>query len=79
MEEAFFRRSPELFSELENNPELSYKLELFETKLEEAVLITEEKDPDEMQPDEQIEAGKKFKELSSVINEIVESMEPGQD
>ena len=70
-----FRADPEeLFSEIEGNPELSEKMALFAVKLAEVFSITEETDPYELQPDEQIEAGKSFKDVSRLLNEIVEGM-----
>lgn len=67
--------SDELFSVIENDPELLGKVVTIVTKLEVISQIMEEKDPFEMPPDEQIEAGKSFKEFSSLLNEIVDGME----
>jgi len=72
----FSRSNPgELLSEIANDPDLSAKVAFFAMKLEEVFSMIEEKDPFEMSSNEQIEAGKIFKELSSLLNEIVEGME----
>ena len=70
-----FRADPhDVFSGTEDDSELSAKMVSFMTKLLELTPIME-KDPFEMSPDEQIEAGKGLKEFSSLLKEIAESME----
>ena len=70
-----FRADPyDVFSGTEEDSELSAKVVSFMTKLVELTSIME-KDPFEMSPDEQIEAGKALKDFSSLLKEIAESME----
>jgi hypothetical protein len=70
-----FRADPtELFAAVEEDYELSAKLASFVTKLAMLASIME-KNPMEMTPDEQIEAGKGLKEFSGLLKEMAECME----
>jgi hypothetical protein len=63
-----------LISVIENNPELMYKAAALAQKWE-AITSAMEKDPYDMEPDEQIEAGESLKDFSSLLKEIAEGME----
>ena len=63
-----------LISIMEYHPELMVKAAALAQKWEKLAQIME-KDPDDMEPDEQIEAGEGLKEFSSLLNEIAEGME----
>ena len=75
MRKLFRAETPnELFSAIENDPALFDKVVSLLTRMEVISQIMGEKDIFEMQPDEQIEAGKTLKEFSGLLNEIVEGM-----
>jgi len=63
-----------LISVIENNPELMDKAAALAQKWE-MLASTMEKDPYDMEPDEQIEAGESLKDFSSLLKEIAEAME----
>ncbi|MGB3457893.1 MAG: hypothetical protein WBB08_01065 [Halobacteriota archaeon] len=62
-----------LISVIENNPELIDKAAALAQKWE-MLSSTMEKDPYDMEPDEQIEAGESLKEFSNLLKEIAEGM-----
>jgi hypothetical protein len=63
-----------LISVIENNPELMDKAAVLAHKWG-AIASTMDKDPEDMEPDEQIEAGESLKDFSSLLKEIAEGME----
>ena len=62
-----------LISVIENNPELIDKAAALAQKWE-MLSPAMEKDPDDMEPDEQIKAGESLKEFSNLLKEIAEGM-----
>jgi hypothetical protein len=62
-----------LISVIENNPELIDKAAALAQKWE-MLSSAMEKDPYDMEPDEQIEAGESLKEFSNLLKEIAEGM-----
>jgi hypothetical protein len=62
-----------LISVIESNPELIDKAAALAQKWE-MLSSTMEKDPYDMEPDEQIEAGESLKEFSNLLKEIAEGM-----
>ncbi|MDI6886978.1 MAG: hypothetical protein QMD22_11715 [archaeon] len=70
-----FRTDPlDVFTGIEEDSELLAKVVFFTTKLVELSSMME-KDPFEMSPAEQIEAGRNLKEFSSLLKEIAEGIE----
>lgn len=62
-----------LISVIENNPELIDKANALAQKWG-MLTSAMEKDPDDMEPEEQIEAGESLKDFSSLLKEIAEGM-----
>ncbi|MBE0516850.1 MAG: hypothetical protein IBX41_05595 [Methanophagales archaeon] len=73
MRKLFLTDPLDVFTGIEEESELLAKVVSFTTKLVELSSMME-KDPFEMSPAEQIEAGRKLKEFSSLLKEIAEGI-----